>query len=107
MPSPTKKVAASLACLGLLAAAPLVYASGDDDNDDRDHGKSLHVVGLTADDPLTEGTSQRLVSFRDDRPERVRSMGTVTGLSDDTSLVGIDYRPATGVLYGLGDKGGT
>jgi Domain of unknown function (DUF4394) len=106
MTLPNKKVAASLACFGLLAAAPFVYASGDDKKDRDDRSSSLKVVGLTADDPTTAGIAQRLVSFRDDRPERVRSMGTVTGLTEDTSLVGIDYRPATGVLYGVGEKGG-
>ena len=30
----------------------------------------------------------------------------VTGLAGDTRLIGIDHRPATGVLYGVGELGG-
>ena len=43
-------------------------------------------------------------------PDRRAGVGAerrqVRGLSADTALVGIDYRPATGDLYGLGDRGG-
>ena len=59
----------------------------------------LQVVGLTAD--------QRLVVFRDNSPQKTRTIGSVSGLTGaDTKLVGIDFRPATGALYGLGDGGG-
>ena len=61
-------------------------------------GRDLQVVGLVAD-----GT---LVCFEDDRPGRAKAIGAVTGLVQDTSLVGIDYRPANNVLYGLGNAGG-
>ena len=77
-------------------------------DEDRDCGRArgvfkrfsgrLEVVGLTSD--------QRLVCFREHRPEKARDIGEVTGLSGDTRLVGIDFRPATGELYGLGDAGG-
>lgn len=59
---------------------------------------TLDVIGLTAD--------QRLVRFRESMPQRARTMGKVFGLTGDSKLVGIDYRPATGELYGLGDAGG-
>jgi hypothetical protein len=59
----------------------------------------LQVIGLTAD--------QRLVRFREDSPQKTRTIGSISGLSGgDTKLVGIDFRPATGALYGLGDAGG-
>src|SRR5262245_8150280 len=61
-------------------------------------GERLEVVGLTSD--------QRLVCFEEKRPERAREIGDVKGLTGDTRLVGIDFRPATGELYGLGDAGG-
>jgi hypothetical protein len=60
--------------------------------------RDLKVVGLTAD--------QKLVCFEDDSPGRSSRIGTVSGLTMDTKLVGIDFRPANGVLYGLGDAGG-
>ena len=58
----------------------------------------LDVVGLTSD--------QRLICFGAEKPSLAREIGLVTGLTTDTRLVGIDFRPATGQLYGLGDAGG-
>ena len=48
----------------------------------------------------------RLICFRDHKPARARTIGKVRGLEVDTKLIGIDYRPSNGGLYGLGDKGG-
>jgi len=58
----------------------------------------LEVVGLTAD--------QRLICFDEDTPTLARAIGPVTNLSGDSRIVGIDFRPATGELYGLGNAGG-
>jgi len=63
------------------------------------YSRNLEVVGLTSD--------QRLICFRTNKPGNARNIGGVNaGLVMDTKLVGIDYRPATGDLYGLGDQGG-
>lgn len=59
---------------------------------------NLDVVGLTDD--------QRLVCFEDNAPNQANAIGFITGLTTDQRIVGIDYRPATGALYGLGDAGG-
>ena len=62
-------------------------------------GRDLQVVGLAADGSL--------VCFQDDWPRAPIRMGTVTGPSrTDAKLVGIDYRPANGQLYGVGNAGG-
>jgi hypothetical protein len=61
-------------------------------------GKALQVVGLT--------TDNRLICFREGAPRDARAIGAVAGLTTDTALVGIDVRPATGELYGLGNAGG-
>lgn len=58
----------------------------------------LNVAGLTSD--------QRLVHFRTSKPGSVTSIGTVSGLAGDASLVGIDYRVQDGRLYGVGNAGG-
>lgn len=58
----------------------------------------LEVVGLTAD--------QKLICFDEYNPRNVERIGDVSGLDTDTRLVGIDFRPATGELYALGDAGG-
>jgi hypothetical protein len=52
------------------------------------------VVGLTANNVL--------VSFDNARPNVVLDRQKVTGLDRGDRLVGIDYRPATGTLYGVG-----
>ncbi len=43
-----------------------------------------------------------LISFDSDLPEVVRNLVTVTGVAAGQNLVGTDFRPATGELYGLG-----
>ncbi len=61
-------------------------------------GRSLRAIVLT-DDGALACTDTR-------RPRSTDRIGPIRGLSVDTSLVGIDFRPATGALVGLGDKGG-
>lgn len=58
----------------------------------------LAVVGLTSDD--------RLVCFNELRAHRTTTIGAIRGLTVDTELVGIDFRPADGTLVGVGDRGG-
>lgn len=61
-------------------------------------GASFMIVGLTSD--------QRLICFREDNPAAATNLGRLSGLTGDTRLVGIDFRPATGELYGVGNAGG-
>jgi hypothetical protein len=61
-------------------------------------GQALQIVGLTQD--------QRLICFSEADPQGAVNLGTVSGLAADQRLVGIDFRPATGELFGLGDAGG-
>ncbi len=95
-------LAAATAVGGMAAVPTLSGASARTDGSPAACGASrsargLEVVGLAGD---------RLVCFRADRPSRERDIGRVRGLQQDTKLVGIDYRPANGVLYGVGDQGG-
>jgi hypothetical protein len=93
------KLVLGAAGLSLVAGAPLAYAtSGFDRGYDRGSHYELQIVGLTDDG--------RLVSFTETKPWRTRDLGRITGLVMDGSVVGIDYRPATGDLYALGDQGG-
>jgi hypothetical protein len=92
-------LAAALAAVTLGAAT----ANANDNNGNdcaarNSRGRDLQVVGLVAD-----GT---LVCFEDDRPRRADTIGTVSGLQQDVSLIGIDYRPANNTLYGVGNAGG-
>jgi hypothetical protein len=99
------RVIAGAAVLGfMVATAPAAIADGDgprggQSSEGRHDGDNLKAVGLTPD-------GKKLVSFDTDRPERARDLGPVKGLAGDTKLVGIDYRPANGTLYGVGDQGG-
>jgi Domain of unknown function (DUF4394) len=62
------------------------------------YDRSLRVVVLMDDGALACSDTRR--------PGRSSRSVPVTGLTGDTALVGIDYRPATGALVGLGNQGG-
>lgn len=89
----------SFLSIGLLLAATLcsmpAAAAGGCDGEP---GNSLVILGLTSD--------QRLICFEERNPADAATIGRISGLSGDTRLVGIDFRPATGRLYGLGNAGG-
>jgi len=66
--------------------------------DGQDRRGDMRIYGLTS--------GRSLVSVRGDDPDRVRGIGTISGLQGDTRLIGIDFRAQDGKLYGVGDKGG-
>lgn len=85
--------------VGLLLAATVSSIPVQAASDCGGRGRAkLAIVGLTSD--------QRLVCFDEDNPANAVRQGEVSGLSGDSALVGIDFRPATGELYGLGNAGG-
>ncbi len=88
----------SVLAVGAVPAQARLFNDKDDCASTSRFERDLDVVGLTADG--------KLVCFEDDDPRDADRIGTVAGLLTDTKLVGIDYRPATGDLYGLGDRGG-
>ncbi|MGH2588970.1 MAG: DUF4394 domain-containing protein [Dehalococcoidia bacterium] len=56
-------------------------------------------------DPILALTGgNRLIEFNSSSPGVITRSVTVTGLATDESLVGIDYRPANGRLYGVGSS---
>ena len=78
------------------ASGPLAHAEGRDKFSLRE---PLRIVGLTS--------GGQLVCFTDRRPHRPRMIGTVGGFAGgDSRLVGIDFRPQDGLLYGVGNAGG-
>jgi hypothetical protein len=46
----------------------------------------------------------KLDKFSTSNPEKVMSSMVITGMQDGEMIVGIDFRPATGQLYGLGSR---
>jgi hypothetical protein len=92
----TKRLLVSAVALTLVACG-----SSDDD---------LKVVIPTtptvqAGDVFVLTASNKLVSFDIGTPGTVRTSVAVTGLQSGENLVGIDFRPADGQLYGVGSTG--
>lgn len=78
------------------ASGPLANAASNDGFSQR---APLRVVGLT--------DAGQLVCFSDRQPQRTRVLGTVAGFGgSDSRLIGIDFRPQDGLLYGVGNGGG-
>jgi hypothetical protein len=66
----------------LLAAAPLVRAESEP-----------NVLALTM--------ANRLLTFNESRPDRIRAEIAISGLAEGEQLLGIDVRPTTGQLYAV------
>jgi hypothetical protein len=65
----------------------------------------IFIGGATSASAVTlfgVNTSNQLVSFDSATPGTLNNIGTITGLQGGENIVGIDFRPATGQLYGLG-----
>ena len=83
--------------LALAAAVTVTAAAGAQaggDRHDRNDRNDRLLYATT--------TDNRLVAFEADDPDRMRQSRAITGLPAGTTLTGIDFRPATGDLYGVG-----
>lgn len=60
---------------------------------------------VEAGDVFVLTASNKVLSFNRATPGTIRTTASVTGLQSGESLVGIDFRPADGQLYGLGSGG--
>ena len=88
----------TLVTAGAIAAAmtlPLAPASAGDNHGKRSEGLAIGLVGGKA-----------LVAFDLSKPGRPLAGRKVSGLTGDTSLVGIDFRVQDKRLYGVGNAGG-
>lgn len=88
----------TLVMAGALAAAltlPLAPAGATGKSN---HGSEGLAVGLVG--------GKSLVAFHLGKPTKPLAGGKVSGLSGDTSLVGIDFRVQDKRLYGVGNQGG-
>ncbi|MES2758562.1 MAG: DUF4394 domain-containing protein [Pseudomonadota bacterium] len=92
--------------LTLASAIALALAGCGSDNDN-----DVPVVPPPPAPPAVPGdvfvltASNKLASFNRDSAATVRTNVAITGLAAGESLVGIDFRPADGVLYGVGSSG--
>jgi hypothetical protein len=83
-----------LACLALLTAAALTVPA---------IGQAGHSKSSKSDRTFYATDSQgNLLSFSADNPRSIDSSRPITGLPPMVTLRGIDSRPATGELYGVG-----
>jgi hypothetical protein len=89
--------AVALAAVLSLAAAGSAAASGQRYGDQPydDARESGRVLFATTD-------QNQLIRFNSTRPERLKDIRSITGLPAGVTLAGIDFRPATGDLYGVG-----
>ena len=89
----------------LVISAAITFAlagcGGDHDDDVKPPPESTVEPG----DVFAITASNKLISFNRDSAATVRTNVAVTGLASGESLVGIDFRPADGVLYGVGSTG--
>lgn len=88
-----KRVVAGLACscMGLVFAG---CSGGSSGGVGAPVGQRNIVLGITA--------ANTLVRFDPTTPNNISAPQTIAGLQPGETLLGIDYRPATGQVYGLG-----
>ena len=86
----------ALAAVLSLAAAGTASAKGQGPGDQPfdDAPQSGRVLFALTD-------QNQLIRFNSNKPDRLKDIRTITGLNMGASLVGIDFRPLTGDLYGL------
>jgi hypothetical protein len=80
------------ACAGLPDDAPAAPAAAP-------------VVVTAPADLVAVTTGNQLVSFNHASPGTLETAVEISGLRSGESVVGIDFRPANGLLYGLGSSG--
>jgi hypothetical protein len=60
----------------------------------------------SASDIFAVSVTNKLLKFRSNTPNTVTVIGAIGGLQAGEQIVGVDFRPANGQLYALGNKGG-
>jgi hypothetical protein len=92
------RITRGIAAATALAAATAVVAVGVPSNSWA-ASPGLRAFGITGDGKL-------MATFTTDNPRVLDWVRTVTGLSGDTSLIGIDFRVQDRTMYGVGNHGG-
>jgi hypothetical protein len=114
MKTKMRRIAAPLAlifgigAMVLTSEAQTSSRSRDRDNDKRRCGR---VLAINPQNELLRLDAEAQTRGRDDDDDdqervRIKSRLPITGLTPGDQLVGIDFRPATGQLYGLSTPGG-
>lgn len=96
---------AKLILVSSIALALTACGSSNDDHDTVTPPTTPPPPAATVGDVVALTASNRLVSFDRATPGTIRTNVLVTGLQSGENLVGIDVRPADGMLYGVGSTG--
>lgn len=96
---------ARLVLVSSIALALTACGSDDDDNNPAPAPITPPPASATVGDVVALTVSNRLISFDRAAPATIRTNVLVTGLQSGENLVGIDMRPADGMLYGVGSTG--
>jgi len=96
---------AKLVLVSSIALALTACGSDDDDNNATPAPTTPPPASATVGDVVALTVSNRLISFDRAAPATIRTNVLVTGLQSGENLVGIDMRPADGMLYGVGSTG--
>lgn len=96
---------AKLILVSSIALALSACGSSNDDHDSVTPPTTPPPPAATVGDVVALTASNRLVSFDRATPGAIRTNVLVTGLQSGENLVGIDVRPADGMLYGVGSTG--
>ena len=92
--------------LALVAAAALAACGGGDDNDNNNGGAGTAPGGaVVVGDAVAVTAAGRVISFNRATPATLTSSVPLSGLSVGESIVGIDVRPADGLIYAVGSTG--
>ena len=96
---------AKLVLVSSIALALTACGSDDDDNNVAPVPTTPPPASATVGDVVALTVSNRLISFDRAALATIRTNVLVTGLQSGENLVGIDMRPADGMLYGVGSTG--
>ncbi|ANS67557.1 hypothetical protein SLINC_5333 [Streptomyces lincolnensis] len=98
MKAGTRKRITAAVAVGVASAALMIGSPGTGSAAPA-AAPGLRAFGISGDGTL-------MATFTTDRPQTLDWVRAVTGLSGDTSLIGIDFRVQDGLMYGVGNKGG-
>jgi len=87
------------------AVALMLAGCGGGSNDNTPIVEVTPTPAATPGDVFVLTTGNRLVSYNIAAPVTARTNVAVTGLQSGENLLGIDFRPADGQLYGVGSTG--
>jgi Domain of unknown function (DUF4394) len=95
---------AALIVLALSLALPVAFPAAGQATKTTAQGKKVKVKVPKASGRVLYATDSlgNLVSFRERGSQRLQSKRTIVGLPGGVRLVGIDFRPKTGELFGVG-----